>query len=227
MIEIINNNRAALTAAQAGNWSLCASTLASDMIDVIDDTGWKLGDISDRWGDEAANIVYGTVDAIAPSYPLAKAALTALLSDDGLRLHTPERQAMIDQWAAIGYNGTPWSDELRDGIKALGVQRMSKWKQSTGTDPTAESVQAVYEAAQVNVYDKRSLLLSVNRRSDGKTSISARLHHLGTTVGGDVSTGQVDTLNVADTTQPQNNSRDQEFVDAIVVAIEAYIAGGE
>lgn len=227
MIEIINNNRPALTAAQAGNWSLCASTLASDLIDVTNDTGWKLGDISDRWGDEAAAIVSGTVDAIGASNPLAKAAFIALLSEDGLRLHTPERQAMIDEWAAIGYNGTPWSDELRNGIKALGVQRMSKWKAGTGSDPTAESVQAVYESSQVQVYDKKALLLSVNRRSDGKTSVNLILRNVGLTNAGVEANGDKKVVSVADTTNPHTDASAQKLIDSITAAIETYIAENE
>ena len=223
MIEIINNNRPALTAAQAGNWSLCASTLASDMIDVVDDTGWKLGDISDRWGDQAAAIVSGTVDAIGANNPLAKAAFLALLSEDGLRLHTPERQAMIDQWAAIGYNGTPWSDELRDGIKALGVQRMSKWKAATGTDPTAESVQTTYESAQVQVYNKKALSLSINRRPSGQTSINTVLRNVGLTNGGAEAYGDKKVIVVADATNPHSDPSAQKLIDSITAAIEVYI----
>lgn len=225
MLQLINDNPAALAAAQAGNWSACVSALNSDTVTVRDETGWKLGDISDRWGDDAARVVSGTLDTAGQSDPLAKAAWTALLSEDGLRLHTDDRQTLINQLATIGWNGQAWSDELRDGIKSLGVQTVSRWKQATGTEPTEQAVQTTWEAGQVNTFDRHALQLSVNRRGNGKLSLNAILRQVGTTAGGADVDGSKSVLAVADASAPRDDPREQALVDAITAAVEAYIAG--
>lgn len=228
MRQVIENNADALVAAQRGDWTAAAAAMAADLVAVEDHTLRTTRWLMMSLPDQAAGMPAGTSDADVvlatlqgSDHPRVRAAYDAM-SATGIDLADPQVQRMVPVLAASG----GWPDGLADKVLTAGVKQVSKWEQAAGTAPTAETVQAAWEAGQVTTYDKRSMQLSVNRRSNGKTAVNVRLRHVGLTAGGAESQGHVETLAVADASQPLANEREKALIDAVTAAVEAYIAGG-
>lgn len=220
--QIIKANPTAAAACAAGDYAAARAALVADTTTVRDSTGWKLDDLIDAVGTAGARTVVKSLKKAGATDELLEIVRDALATPLGVRLDTDEKQAMVEALARAGR----WPDDVRDTVKALGVKTLPVVEAATGSVPTEAEVQAAWEAGQVSAYDKRSLQLSVNRRSNGKTAVSVRLRYVGLTAGGAEVEGQVETLAVADTSQPQANDRDQALIDAVTAAVEAYIAGG-
>ncbi|MBX3444276.1 MAG: hypothetical protein KF774_17875 [Planctomyces sp.] len=115
------------------------AALNAATIEVVHPRAYTAGDLVAKLGAENAAIVLGTLDAAGQQNPILKAAWVGL-STLGISLHTPDRQAMIDGLAAAG----EWPGELRDAVKALGVEHRTPWQQFAGEEPlpTVEEIAA-------------------------------------------------------------------------------------
>jgi len=229
MIDIIKNNATALAAAQAGNWAACVAALAVDTVQAEDhelrSTRWLMTELTDQAagqpaGTTEADVVLATLQA--STYPRVQAAYAAM-SAGGIDLADQQVQQMVPVLAQAGN----WPDGLAAKVLGAGVQTVSRWKQATGTEPTEQAVQALWEAGQVNTFDRHALQISVNRRGNGKLSLNAILRQVGTTAGGADVEGSKSVLAIADASVSRDDPREQAFVDAITAAVEAYIAGAD
>lgn len=147
MIDIIQNNTTALTAAQAGNWAACVAALAVDTVEVEDhelrSTRWLMTELTDQAagqpaGTTEADVVLGTLQA--STHPRVQAAYAAM-SAVGIDLADPQVQQMVPVLAQAG----SWPDGLASKVLSAGVQTASRWKQATGSEPTEPAVQAAWQ----------------------------------------------------------------------------------
>lgn len=116
----------AAEAAAARDWSAVAELLNAATITVRDSTPLTYARIRREFGDNVRAKVAGTMRAIAASEsPLAgeiSDAHAVMLNERvGMEISSDERQAVIDQIAAVG----GWSAEESSQIKSLGVRKTS------------------------------------------------------------------------------------------------------
>jgi len=125
----------AAEAAAASDWSAVAELLNAASITIRDSTPLTYARIRREFGDNVRAKVAGTLRAIAASEsPLAGEmadAHSVMLNERvGLDISSDDRQAIIDQIAAVG----GWSAEESAQIKSLGV-RMQSLAEQAGLDP--------------------------------------------------------------------------------------------
>ena len=94
---------------------------------------WTVADLAPLFPNDI-NTILGTLKAV----PVFESAFIAL-SITGLELASDERQAFIDQVAAVGQ----WSDELKTKVKRLGRPLLAPWQSSGLSQPTLEEVEKV------------------------------------------------------------------------------------
>lgn len=148
-IDIIRSNQAASDAADAGDWSACAAALNARTIEVRDSTPVTYAKLTATLGDQARQLVAGTLRAIATSnHPAAgemqDAHMVLLNESGGLRIDTDERQVMLDQVAAVGN----WPPELTTAIKAQGLRYESTASQAGLPDATPDECEAAIVSQQ-------------------------------------------------------------------------------
>lgn len=139
----------AAEAAAASDWSAVADLLNAASITVRDSTPLTYARIRREFGDEVRQKVAGTLRAIAASQSplageMADAHAVMLNERVGLDISSDDRQAIIDQIAAVG----GWSDEESAQIKSLGVRMQSLAEQAGLDSVTAEQCQAAWTAHQ-------------------------------------------------------------------------------
>jgi hypothetical protein len=138
---------------------------------------------------------------------------------DGIDLSDPQVQEMLPLLAEAG----AWPEGLVHRVQAKGVTIVSKAEAATGVEPTADAVQVAYESSKVHTFDKKSVLLSVNRRANGKAAVSVRVTEIGTTAGGADAKGQSTVVSVADSSVPHADAKVQALLTAINAAIDSYV----
>lgn|GEM_PF-2299072 len=99
--------------------------------------------------DTAAELVTSTVKSAGDMSARLYSAFIAL-SGNGLNLSLPERQEMIDQLAASG----SWPDQVRDAIKAMGVERRTRWTDlgGEGEVPDLATIAQMQESAKLQEF---------------------------------------------------------------------------
>lgn len=224
--SVIENNSTALAACQAGDWSAARAALLADTGPVSDGelrtTRWLMVEFSGQAeGEEAgtteADVILGTLQA--SQSPRVKAAYDAM-SSTGIDLSDDQVQAMLPLLA----QAAGWPSGLVDRLAQCGVRTVSKAEQAIGSEPTVEEVQTAYEAGQVSTFDRRSVLLSVNRKPDGKTAVSIQSTEVGMSAGGDDVKGAKTAIGVADASQPHSDTKVQALLTAINSAITSYLS---
>lgn len=138
---------------------------------------------------------------------------------DGIDLSDPQVQEMLPLLAQAG----AWPEGLVHRVQAKGVTIVSKAEAETGEEPTADAVQVAYESSLVDTFDKKSVLLSVNRPANGKAALSVRVTEIGTTAGGADAKGQTTAVSVADSSVAHADAKVQALLTAINAAIDSYI----
>jgi hypothetical protein len=107
----------ALSQATAGDWAGCAEILNDPTISVPNNHAWTFGELIDSQGIANMQLVAGTIQAAGAADAIMNSAFIAL-STTGLRLDSPDRQALIDQLGVAG----SWPQTLIDSIKQSGLQ---------------------------------------------------------------------------------------------------------
>lgn len=136
--------------ATAGDWAAVASALNAANVLYRDATPLTYARVRDLLGEPARQAVAATLRAIAASQSqlageMADVHLVMLNEQIGLRIDTDDRQSVIDQIATAG----GWSDQLRDGVKRLGVRVISVAEAAGYPPVTAVQCQAVWTAEQI------------------------------------------------------------------------------
>ena len=222
---VINGNAAAKSACESGDWSSAVAALLADTVEVKDpelrSARWVMREFSGQAdgmsaGTTEADVILATLQGSTnPRVVAAYQSMTA----DGIDMSDDQVQAMLPLLAQAG----GWPAGLVDRVQAVGVQVKSQAEAVTGSVPTAAEVQVAFESLAVDTYDRKSVLLSVNRKASGKASLSIRVTEVGTTAGGADAKGASDVLGIADTSVPQADARVQALVAAINAAIDSYI----
>lgn len=111
-------------------------------------------------GEDSARIVVGTIQQAAAVDPLMGPTLNALSVAPGIQLYTDDRQAGIDQLAALA----SWPNELTQAVKALGRRTLTRWAEVYGEIPlpTTDEIAAVVAEIESRVFNQKQILLSVN-----------------------------------------------------------------
>lgn len=140
LANLINTH--ASTAAAAGDWATVAETLNALRQVVTDETHWTLGLIQShpQLGIDVARAIAAAVKTAAQTDPLMEGVMLAM-STTGLQLHTPARQAMIEQIAA----GLP--QESIEAVKSLGVRYQSLAEKSGLGTVTADQCRDAFREA--------------------------------------------------------------------------------
>lgn len=99
---------------------------------------FTIGKIKDVLGEDGARLAAGTLKAASEADPLVW-AFAMKLNTTGIPFNDETTQRQIDQLAAVG----EWPDEMRDAIKAIGIERGPLW-QKLGLEslPSTEAIEA-------------------------------------------------------------------------------------
>ncbi|MGB1813904.1 MAG: hypothetical protein ACPHJ3_01025 [Rubripirellula sp.] len=225
LASVIQANETARAACESGDWSAAVASLKSDTVKQRDSTlrssRWLMLEFSGQAdgmspGTTEADVILSTLQQSVN--PRVAAAYQAM-AFDGIDLSDPQVQEMLPLLAQAG----AWPEGLVDRVQAKGVTIVSKAKAETGEEPTADAVQLAYESSKVDTFDKKSVLLSVNRRANGKAAVSVRVTEIGTTAGGADAKGQSNVVSVADSSVAHADAKVQALLTAINAAIDSYI----
>jgi hypothetical protein len=127
----------------------------------------RFSDIESLAGFEAANLVYGTLEAAKAQMPLLGSVITAM-STTGLVLSDPARQAVVEQLAALG----KWPQELQDTLKQLAISKRYQWQiEGYTSEPTLEQLQAKIdrEALDAKIAEAKNEILNVAESASDRT----------------------------------------------------------
>jgi hypothetical protein len=132
----------AAESAAKGDWPSVADTLNAKTVVVRDPTPVTYAMLTRDLGDEARQLVAGTLRAVAKmdtpeAGEIADAHSVLLNERGGLSLDTDTRQAIVTKLAVVGN----WPDSVRDAIKAKGVRVTS----IAGTDVTSDQCKVAFE----------------------------------------------------------------------------------
>jgi hypothetical protein len=126
----------AQTEFDSGDDDAVAKVLNARSVIVSDATLYTSKKLVEVLGDlEAYRLVAGTIAAAAAADPLVADA-QGWLRSSGIDFSDPKTQKLIDQLAAVG----KWPDDVRDRIKAIGIQTVSPASQLLGRDVTAGEI---------------------------------------------------------------------------------------
>jgi hypothetical protein len=153
----------ALSQATAGDWVGCAAILNDPTISVPNDHAWTFGELIDSQGIANMQLVAGTIQAAGAADAIMNSAFIAL-STTGLRLDSPDRQALIDQ---LGIAGS-WPQTLIDSIKQSGL-KMESPSPSVVTAEECEDAWKFHNSPVTSVFQE--LLLSRNRSRTGTNTV--------------------------------------------------------
>ena len=224
--QVVTNNATALAACQSGDWSAARAALLADTVTVnnpeLRTTRWLMVEFSGQADGQAAgtteaDVILGTLQA--STNPRVKAAYDAM-SSTGIDLSDDQVQAMLPLLSA----GASWPSGLADRFAQRGRYSISKAEQANGSEPSEAEIKTAYEAGQVSTFDRKALLLSVNRKPNGKTAVSIQSTEVGTSAGGDDVKGAKTAVSVADASQPHSDAKVQALLEAINSAITSYLS---
>lgn len=130
--------------AESGNWKGAANKLNAITATAVDSRPWTIGDLASTIGQaEAAIVAYTIEKAGVGDNPQASLMRTLLIgiSTSGVSLHSPDRQAAIDNLALAG----GWPAELTKAVKEAGVKTVPRF------DPpvTEQDVKTLWEESKI------------------------------------------------------------------------------
>lgn len=153
-MTIIHAVPEARIAAESGHFVDCAAAMNAATVVMRDKTPLTYTLIRSRLGEAARVTVANTLRTIAASESSLAGEVSdahSLMLGSGMEIDIDERQAQIDQIAAVG----GWSSELRDGIKQIGKRLVSPAQQAGYGTMSAAQCQAIWTAEQIRLRRQR------------------------------------------------------------------------
>lgn len=154
-----------LAEVESGDYAGAVAKLNAKTISVRNPKLWTIGDLSAAIGTEGAAVVAYTIEKAgigdSPQAALFRGAFLAV-NNNGIQLHTDERQTMIDQLAA----GGGWSDSLKNAVKAAGVTYHSVMSSNNLSDVTEEQVKTAYETYLAEIAAEQDRQSKINQKNE-------------------------------------------------------------